>query len=219
MDNPLRTLLSLLQHSKQIQQASPPHQRPLKTPEEWRIYWQARGFPWRTEPEIDVKRQEALSRHRAIIPDIEKGIYPFKGMHLKRADVEWLLATHENGKGPVDWSDESQRKRQGLDLRGADLCGTDLSQLPLAKLYAGPPFDEWPPTSTEQHELAATLMRETNLRRTHLEGAELSRVHLGKASLRRAYLQEADRRSLKALLHFMGESSWNCLPQIHRKFG
>jgi hypothetical protein len=50
---------------------------------------------------------------------------------LSRADVEWLLATHENGRGPVDWSDERQRKREGLDLGGANLCHTDLSHVPL----------------------------------------------------------------------------------------
>ena len=56
----------------------------------------------------------------------KQGIYPFRGMKLSRADVEWLLATHENGRGPVNWSDEGQRGRKGLDLRGADLCQVDL---------------------------------------------------------------------------------------------
>src|SRR5258708_29345548 len=41
-------------------------------------------------------------------------------MKLSRADVEWLLATHENGRGPVDWSDGSQRGREELDVHGAD---------------------------------------------------------------------------------------------------
>src|SRR2546427_5724822 len=97
---------------------------PRPSPEDveaWKAYWQAQGQPWRTEPEIDTKRQEELTQRRTIVPDIEKGIYPFKGMKLSRADVEWLLATHENGRGPVDWSDENQREREGLDLRGVDL--------------------------------------------------------------------------------------------------
>ncbi len=81
--------------------------------------------------EVDAKRQQELRRCRAVIPDIEQGIYPFKGVKLSRADVEWLLATHENGRGPVDWSDERQRKREGLDLGGANLCHTDLSHVPL----------------------------------------------------------------------------------------
>ncbi len=45
--------------------------------EEWGVRWREQGHPWRTEPEIDANRQKELSRHRAIIPDIEKGIYPF----------------------------------------------------------------------------------------------------------------------------------------------
>ena len=65
----------------------------------WSAYWIAQGQPWRTEPEVDSKRQEELAQRRTIAPDIEKGIYPFKGMKLSRADVEWLLSTHENGRG------------------------------------------------------------------------------------------------------------------------
>src|SRR5690348_8240810 len=87
---------------------------------DWKEYWKEQGQEWRTEPEIDEERQKYLAEHRAIIPDIRKGIYPFKEIRLSRADVEWLLATHENGRGPVDWSDESQREREGLDLRGAN---------------------------------------------------------------------------------------------------
>jgi hypothetical protein len=41
--------------------------------------------------EIDPKRQAKLAQCQAITPDIEQGIYPFKGMKLSRADVEWLL--------------------------------------------------------------------------------------------------------------------------------
>src|SRR5258708_38722270 len=65
--------------------------------EAWKAYWQAQCQPWRTMSEIDAKRQEELAQCRKIVPDIEKGIYPFKGMKLNRADVEWLLATHKNG--------------------------------------------------------------------------------------------------------------------------
>ena len=91
--------------------------------EAWQAYWKAQGQPWRTEPEIDKKRQEELTQRRAIVPDIEKGIYPFKDVKLSRADVEWLLATHEDGRGPIDWSDENQRERLGLDLRGGNSPG------------------------------------------------------------------------------------------------
>src|ERR1700694_5489944 len=80
--------------------------------EDWKDYWKQQGQPWRTEPEIDEKRQKYLEERRSIVPDTKQGIYPFKGEKLSRADVEWLLAIHENGRGPVDWSDESQRERK-----------------------------------------------------------------------------------------------------------
>ena len=83
--------------------SAPPPQtpEPLPAPDDrdgWRARWQAQGQPWRTEPEIDQKRQAELEQHRAIAPDIEKGNYPFKGLKMSRADVEWLLVTHENGR-------------------------------------------------------------------------------------------------------------------------
>ncbi|HET8630491.1 MAG TPA: hypothetical protein VFL91_23985 [Thermomicrobiales bacterium] len=54
-------------------------------------------------------------------------------MRLDRADVEWLLATHDDGRGPVDPADPGQRDRVGLDLRGADLGRARLAGLPLAR--------------------------------------------------------------------------------------
>src|SRR5438874_341253 len=110
-------------------------QRPTTDdPEAWKTYWKVQGWPWRTEPEINAERQKYLAERRSIKPDIEKGIYPFSGEKLSRADVEWLLATHENGRGPVDWNIENQRGRSGLDVRGADLRFVDLKELPLACL-------------------------------------------------------------------------------------
>jgi len=49
-------------------------------PKAWKVYWEEKGWPWRTEPEIDEARQKYLFERRAIVPDIEKGIYPFKDM-------------------------------------------------------------------------------------------------------------------------------------------
>src|SRR5712691_6631083 len=103
----------------------------------WQRYWKAENQSWRTEPEIDAERQAYLAGCRAINPDLEEGIYPFKNIKLKRADIEWLLATHENGGGPVDWHDEQQRGRKGIDLRGADLRQADLRHLPLAHMQGG----------------------------------------------------------------------------------
>jgi hypothetical protein len=67
-----------------------------------RAYWQAKGQPWRTEPEIVKERKEALARRRAITPDVDRGEYPFKGRKRRHREVEWLLATHEGDRGSVD---------------------------------------------------------------------------------------------------------------------
>src|SRR5215469_18710448 len=92
----------------------------------WRTYWRACGQRWRTEPEIDESRQQELAARREIVASIGRGVHPFRGLVLRRGDVEWLLATHEGGRGPVNWDDETQRTRVGLDLRGADLRRADL---------------------------------------------------------------------------------------------
>jgi hypothetical protein len=155
--------------------------------EAWRDYWTALGMPWRTEPEIDAARQQYLAERRAIPPDIERGRFPFRNEHgsitLTRADVEWLLATHQSGgvTGPVDWSDAQQRERMGLDLRGADLRGTDLHHLPLTRLRGGPSSEEWRKVSLDKSALAAL----------HLEGADLHHAQLQGAALRLAQLQHA----------------------------
>src|SRR2546423_1145876 len=99
--------------------------------EAWKTYWNKQGQPWRTEPEINAERQKYLAERRDIKPDIEKGIYPFKDIKLSRSDVEWLLATHDNGHGPLHWSDVRAREREGIDVRGAILSRVDLSYLPL----------------------------------------------------------------------------------------
>ena len=152
----------------------------------WSKHWQNLGQTWRTEPEIDVERQKYLAERRAIVPDMEKGIYPFKDIKLSRADVEWLLATHENGRGPVNWSDESQREREGLDLRGADLRRTDLHGLPLAYLKGSSGIQ-----LSFRHKAAAIHLEEAYLAEIHLEGAILDYAHLEKATLYGAHLEGA----------------------------
>jgi uncharacterized protein YjbI with pentapeptide repeats len=175
-----------------------PQQPPTDDREAWHAYWKTQGQPWRTEPEIDALRQKELNECRAIIPDIKKGIYPFKGMNLSRADVEWLLATHESGGmyGPVDWSDENQLQRVGLDLSGADLHHINLSCLPLTRMRGGLRLtrEEWFGVTPEQHEQAAVHLEGTDLREAHLEGAHLNRAHLERAGLNRAHLEGTDLR-------------------------
>ena len=71
--------------------------------------------------------QKFLAERRAIGSDIPTGTYPFSGIKLSRADVEWLLATHEHGRGPIDWSDEGARL-EFAHLEGADLRNAHLEQ-------------------------------------------------------------------------------------------
>ncbi len=103
MDGYIGKILSIFYHGKRFSLASPlPHlSSGSKSPEEWRIHWQKQKQPWRIEPEVPLERQQELSKRLAIVPDVEKGLYPFKGMHLSRADVEWLLVAHEDGCGPI----------------------------------------------------------------------------------------------------------------------
>lgn len=169
-----------------------------------RGYWQAQGQPWRTEPEISNERKDFLEQRRSIVPDISRGVYPFKDIELRRDDIEWLLATHNGDHGPLDWNDKSQRKHKGLDLRGARLRRVDLSGLPLARLRGGLSWDEWRKAPREQIEAAAVNMERVLLEGAHLEGAELvgaslrdaylSKVHLEEANLYEAHLEGANLR-------------------------
>ena len=40
-----------------------------------------------------------LGERRTMAPDVRNRVYPFAGVSLTRADVEWLLATHKDGCG------------------------------------------------------------------------------------------------------------------------
>ena len=160
--------------------------------EAWKAHWKAQNQPWRTEPEIDKERREYLAERRAIKPDIEKGIYPFKDIKLSRADVEWLVATHENGLGPVDWNDESQSKREGIDLRGANLSGEDLSKLPLVRLQGGLEGLSWTFGTEEERMMAASHMGKSRLSGVQLQQADLCGAQLKGAILLRAQLQEVN---------------------------
>jgi len=160
----------------------------------WREYWKTQGMPWRTEPEIDEERQRNLAKRRAIVLDIERRSYPFKDIKLSRADVEWLLATHSDGRGtlgPVEWHGEREWRLDGLDVRGADLSGANLANLPLTRLLGSLRYDEWQEATSQQREDAAVHLEQCNLRETHLEGAHLRSVHLEQASLKNAHLQGA----------------------------
>src|SRR6266516_2143871 len=156
----------------------------------WASYWQAQSQPWRKEPEIDPERQSFLEKQRAIPPDVARGQYPFKDIKLGRADIEWLLATHEQGRGPVDW--HTERERTGPDLRGADLRLADLQKLPLARMLGGLPWSEWLPATMEQRTMALVHLEGAQMNGTHLEGAALNGAYLTGALLYEANLERAE---------------------------
>lgn len=143
-------------------------------------------YSWRTESEIHAERQQFLTERLATIPDIKQGIYPFKDIRLTRADIEWLLANLENGRGPIDLTDEQQRQRPGLDLRGANLSNVDLRNLPLTRMLGGLSRRKWQVATLEQRDMAAA----------HFEGANLSGAHLEEATLQGARLERATLREV-----------------------
>jgi len=160
--------------------------------ETWKAFWEKQGQQWRTEPEIDTERQAELVARRSITPDVAQGIYPFKGMKLSRADIEWLLATHENGRGPVDYHDQSQHDRVGLDLRGADLSYAQLQNLPLARIIGDVTWRTWNDLTEQQHRMAAMQLEHADLKGAHLEGSSLEYANLEGADLRGCHLEEAN---------------------------
>src|SRR6266851_4677279 len=180
---------------KQVSGQSEPSSLPSIRPSNgdhaaWLAYWQEQNQPWRTEPEISPERRGELEKRRALVPDIEKGIYPFKGIKLDRADVEWLLTTHEGG--PVNWSDEKERVCEGLDVRGADLQEANLHELPLTRLRGGLTSDEWLKATEEQRSSAVVLMRGAKLYLAQLEEANLIGAQLASANLSEAQLGRAN---------------------------
>ena len=155
-------------------------------PKAWRAYWIEQGQPWRTEPEIDLNCQAYLDERRKIRTSWMQGIFSFKDIKLSRADVEWLLRTHEHGRGPIDWSDESQRERKGLNLLGTDLVEVDLDALPLTRaVLTG--------AHLERASLHSTKLEGVNLTGAYSEkGARLSYAHLYGTLLIESHLNGAD---------------------------
>lgn len=188
----------------------------------WKAYWTAQGMSWHTEPEIGEERQQYLAERRAIVPNIEHGLFSFKDIKLDRADVEWLLVTYEEGSGPVNWSEIKSSIeggidllfppgetafRMGLDLRGANLCGVNLRYLPLSRMIGGLPPSVGLDAPDERREMAAVHFEGADLEGVQLQGAylgnahfegvwaewaNLQAAHLGGAHLEGAYLVQAD---------------------------
>jgi uncharacterized protein YjbI with pentapeptide repeats len=175
---------------------APPSFQPPNTNDDraWHAYWQAQAQPWRTEPEIDIERQQYLDEHLTI-KEREWEHYPFKDIVLDRADIEWLLAKYNDERGFPEQSYHLLQKRNGLDLRGADLRKVDLHDLPLkgVDLYnahlEGTDLRE---VHLERANLSAAYLHDAFLYNAHLEDAYLSEAQLNGADLRAAYLEGAD---------------------------
>jgi len=160
--------------------------------ETWQAYWKEQGQPWRSEPLLDEERQQRLSVCTQGEIDIEQGKYPFKGMCLSRADVEWLLAAVEQGSAEVRTGGGDGRKPHGLDVRGADLSGVDLSHLPLVRLRAGLSLEEGRHATVEQSRQAAANLAKADLSYAQLQGAQFGWATLDEAVLVEAHLEGAD---------------------------
>jgi hypothetical protein len=111
------------------------------------------------------------------------------GARLNRSDVEWLI--HEND-GPVKFGDD-RKGHGGLDLRGANLAGADLSRLPLADSLMQQSRLEG--SSFEQADLRWAFFTDSHLSETNFAGATLYKAHFDGAYLRGADLNGADLRS------------------------
>jgi hypothetical protein len=160
---------------------------PAYDAETWQAYWKQQGQPWRSEPPIAEERQQRLASCLQGDVDIEQGKYPYQGMRLSRADVEWLLAATEEGSAQESTGGGNSRKPPpGLDVRGADLSGVDLSGLPLMRLHAGLTLEEGRHATVEQSRQAAA-----NLARAHLSYAQVQGAHLEGARLVGAHLEGA----------------------------
>jgi uncharacterized protein YjbI with pentapeptide repeats len=160
----------------------------------WLAYWEEQHQPWRTEPEIDVGRQQYLEEHLTV-KEREWERYPFKDIVLDRADVEWLLANYADGRRFAEQSYQLLHKRSGLDLRGVDLRKVDLHGLPLqgVDLYnAHLEETDLREVHLERANLSAAYLQDAYLYNAYLEDAYLSEAHLEGADLRAAHLEGAD---------------------------
>jgi uncharacterized protein YjbI with pentapeptide repeats len=177
----------------------------------WQAFWKQQGQPWRSEPPIDEERQQLLASSLQVDADIEQGKYPFKGMRLSRADVEWLLAAEEERSARQSTGGgHSREPPPGLDVRGANLSGVDLSGLPLMRLHAGLSLEEGRHATVEQGRQAAANLAKANLSLAQVQGAQLSRATLDEAVLVEAHLEGADlgkatlKRAILAGTHLEG---------------
>ncbi len=140
-------------------------------------------------------------------------MYPFKEMRLSRADIEWLLAMEGQRNAQEGTSGGKSGKRQqlpGLDVRGADLSGVNLSHLPLTRLRAGLSLEEGRHATVEQSRQAAANLAKADVSYAQMQGAQLSWATLDEAVLVETHLEGADlgkatlKRAILAGIHLEG---------------
>ncbi len=162
----------------------------------WQEYWRERGQIWRAEPEIDDDRQVYLTERLRIKIEHEQGIYPFKDIKLSRADVEWLLATHEDERGTAYSRDVGKLLHKGLILSSADLSGVNLQNLPLEDVVFSRANLEnavFLDTHCENALFFDAHMERARLNLAHFEGALLIGAQLAGADLFNAFFDSETR--------------------------
>jgi uncharacterized protein YjbI with pentapeptide repeats len=106
---------------------------------------------------------------------------------------------------PDSPDDALQWGRKGIDIRGADLSGEDLRNLPFAGLIGSLNWAARNAATKEKREMASVHMEGAKFMRAHLERARLHEAHLENADFEWAYMEEANLRGAHldgAGLHF-----------------
>jgi len=184
------------------------HPKPEDRPA-WKQYWEKRGQNWRTEPEVDKKRQDELTRFlnnsipeftfklpQVIQTHFEPGsggsivhqnpdqeLHPLR-MRLNRADVEWLLSSRLQSSDSIDREGLDQIDIDWLNLAWADMHEVDLHGLPLIKVSFWNAYMQ----GTMLH---SANLESCNLQDAHLEYANLIKANLKNAKVGGAYFDEA----------------------------
>src|SRR5260221_149144 len=76
----------------------------------WPTSWPTHDQQSIIKPKISAEREEQLKKLRAVPVDIQKGIYPFKGIKLDRVDIEWLIVTNDAQYATLDWMGQKRHE-------------------------------------------------------------------------------------------------------------
>jgi uncharacterized protein YjbI with pentapeptide repeats len=129
------------------------------------VCWQDAGQQWRTEPELAPIFQQQLE-----ICLSNSVSYPFAGMRLSRTAIEWLVGEK---KLPAD----------RIDLRGVDVRGIHLGDIPLAGLQGGLSYTEWIEATLVERERAALHLEKGSIQMAAIQMATLGGAHLEECTI------------------------------------